>query len=303
VKILVGTLPLFSLVLGSVALAQEGGSLDITVNTGGALSSAASRGIVAAPRPQQGKLPAIPKSAPEPNRGTFSSRAGRPQEPQAAPMKVTVRPGKVVLGSVAVRISRLSSSKVLSVATQGQTLAVLSEFEDFYGILMVNNTIGWVPKDSMLLLDYDQEVTLEQPKAPPASPGTEIAERGGLNDQQRQVIREAFTYMGVPYVWAGNTRSGLDCSAFVKNVFSTVGVSLPRHSGHQISVGQKITDTGELLPGDRLYFAMKGGSTITHTGIYIGDGLFIHASSNHKCVDVDPLFKSYVNKLVAIRRD
>ena len=109
--------------------------------------------------------------------------------------------------------------------------------------------------------------------------------------------------MGAPYVWAGNSRSGLDCSAFVKNVFSTVGVSLPRHSGDQISQGRKITDTGELVAGDRLYFAMKGGGTITHTGIYIGEGFFIHASSNHKCVDVDPLFKTYVNKLVAIRRD
>jgi cell wall-associated NlpC family hydrolase len=109
--------------------------------------------------------------------------------------------------------------------------------------------------------------------------------------------------MGVPYVWAGNTRSGLDCSAFTKNVFSTIGVDLPRHSGHQIQVGRTITDTGNLIAGDRLYFAMKGGSTITHTGIYIGEGFFIHASSNHKCVDVDPLFKSYVNKLVAIRRD
>lgn len=221
-------------------------------------------------------------------------------------MKVMVRPGKVVIGSVAVRVSRAASSRVLSVANQGQTLAVLSELDEFYGVLMMNNTIGWVPKETIQLLDYDQEVTLEQPKAEPPSrsgAGDEIAERGGLSEKQRQVLREAFTYMGVPYVWAGNTRTGLDCSAFVKNVFSTVGVSLPRHSGHQITVGQKITDTGDLLPGDRLYFAMKGGTTITHTGIYIGDGLFIHASSNHKCVDVDPLFKSYVNKLVAIRRD
>lgn len=298
------------MLLVSSAQAQENGSLDVTVNTGSAPSSAASRGAVAAPAQgaSKAKLPAIPKSSPTPapNRGTLASRGSRPQEPQEAPSKVTVRPAKVVMDSVAVRLSRLPSSKILSVATAGQTLAVLSELDGFYGILMVNNTIGWVPKEAMVLMDYDQEVTLEQTPAPPITTSgstTEFAERGGLSSKQRQVLREAFTYMGVPYVWAGNTRAGLDCSAFVKNVFSTVGVSLPRHSGHQTSVGQKITDTGELLPGDRLYFAMKGGSTITHTGIYIGEGLFIHASSNHKCVDVDNLFKSYVNKLVAIRRD
>jgi cell wall-associated NlpC family hydrolase len=222
-------------------------------------------------------------------------------------MTVSVRPGKVAIDSVAVRSTRTGAGKVLSTATRGQTLAVLSEMDGLYGVLMVNNTIGWVPKESMELLDYNTEVTLSS-TPPPASTSSRsgsgsLVERSGLSEKQRQVLREAFTYMGVPYVWAGNTRSGLDCSAFTKNVFATIGVDLPRHSGHQIQVGRTITDTGELIAGDRLYFAMKGGSTITHTGIYIGEGYFIHASSNHKCVDVDPLFTSYVNKLVAIRRD
>jgi cell wall-associated NlpC family hydrolase len=309
VKNLAGTLPFLTLALATAASAQDSGSLDVTVNTGSLISSAASRSQPTATTPtaqaKAGKtLPPLQKATREPSRGVLSSRAGRPQEPQAAPMTVTVRPGRVLYDSVAIRSARAVSSKVLSTALSGQTLAVLSEMDGLYGVLMVNNTIGWVPKDAVELLDYNQEVTLQAPKEPPpSSPSGELADRGGLAEKQRQVLREAFSYMGVPYVWAGNTRSGLDCSAFVKNVFSTVGVSLPRHSGHQISVGQKITDTGELTAGDRLYFAMKGGSTITHTGIYIGDGLFIHASSNHKCVDVDPLFKSYVNKLVAIRRD
>jgi cell wall-associated NlpC family hydrolase len=207
------------------------------------------------------------------------------------------------MDSVAIRTSRAPASKLLSTATRDQTLAVLSEMDGFYGILMVDNTIGWIEKEAVELLDYDTEVTLETPQEPAVATGSALSERGGLSDSQRQVLREAFTYMGVPYVWAGNTRAGLDCSAFVKNVFSTVGVALPRHSGDQTRVGRTVTDTGELVAGDRLYFAMKGGSTITHTGIYIGDGYFIHASSNHKCVNVDPLFKSYVTKLVAIRRD
>ena len=90
----------------------------------------------------------------------------------------------------------------------------------------------------------------------------------------------------------------------MKNVFSAIGVSLPRRSGDQVAKGTQITNTSDLLPGDRLYFAMKGGSTITHTGIYIGDGLFIHAYPSHKCVDIDALFTTiYINKLVAIRHD
>ena len=311
VKIYTGTLPLLTLVLATAARAQETGSLDVIVNTGSGVSSAASRQVSAPPPTKPGKaLPSkssTPKSgskaSPAPSRGALSSRAGRPQEPQAAPMTVTVRPGKVTLDSVAIRTGRAPASKILSTATLGQTLAVLSDMDGLYGVLMVNNTIGWVEKSAVELLDYNTDVTLEAPKESPRTTSSELAERGGLEEKQRQVLREAFSYMGAPYVWAGNSRAGLDCSAFVKNVFSTVGVSLPRHSGDQTSVGQTITDTGALLAGDRLYFAMKGGATITHTGIYIGEGLFIHASSNHKCVDVDPLFKTFVTKLVAIRRD
>jgi cell wall-associated NlpC family hydrolase len=307
VKIVTGVLPLIAL-LAPTAWAQ-GGSLDVTVNTGATSSSAATRGVAApsltvAKAPQTKSLPPIPKKT-TPSRGSLSSRSGRPQDqPQSAPTSVTVRPAKVAVDSLAIRSTRIASSKVLSTATRGQTLAVISEMDDLYGVLMVNNTIGWVPKDAMELLDYNTEITLAStPSEPKTSTSSGLADRSGLTERQRQVLREAFSYMGVPYVWAGNTRSGLDCSAFTKNVFSTIGVDLPRHSGHQIQVGRTITDTGNLIAGDRLYFAMKGGSTITHTGIYIGEGFFIHASSNHKCVDVDPLFKSYVNKLVAIRRD
>ncbi|WP_309715215.1 C40 family peptidase [Armatimonas sp.] len=306
-KIITGVLPLVAL-LAPAAWAQ-GGSLDVTVNTGATSSSAATRGVAApsftvAKAPQTKSLPPIPKKA-TPSRGNLSSRSGRPQDqPQSAPTSVTVRPAKVAVDSLAIRSTRIVSGKILSTATRGQTLAVISEMDDLYGVLMVNNTIGWVPKEAMELLDYNTEITLAStPSEPKTTTSSGLADRSGLTERQRQVLREAFSYMGVPYVWAGNTRSGLDCSAFTKNVYSTIGVDLPRHSGHQIQVGRTITDTGNLIAGDRLYFAMKGGSTITHTGIYIGEGFFIHASSNHKCVDVDPLFKSYVNKLVAIRRD
>ncbi len=295
-KIVIGVIP-FLTVLAPMAWAQDSSSLDVTVNTGTTISSGTAR--------TSKGLPPLPRQSPTPNRGTLSSRVGRPQEPMSAPMAVSVRPGKVVVDSIEIRAARTPSSKVLSTATRNQTLAVLSEMDGLYGVLMVNNTIGWVPKETMELLDYNTEVTLSStpPPAATAPPSSGLADRSGLGEKQRQLLREAFSYMGVPYVWAGNTRSGLDCSAFTKNVFATIGVELPRHSGHQIQVGRTITDTGELIAGDRLYFAMKGGSTITHTGIYIGEGFFIHASSNHKCVDVDPLFKSYINKLVAIRRD
>jgi len=290
--------------LPTAALAQDTSTLEVVVNTGSSASAAKAAPKAKAPAPKaapkSGKgLPSIP------SRATLSSRGGRPQPPAtpSAGLTLSVRPGVVVVETVVIRIGRLPNSRVLSTATFEQNLAVVTESDGMYGVLMLNNTIGWVPKESIELRDYNMDVTLTPPKhdVAPAENGAGLS--SALSGAQRQVLQEAFTYMGVPYVWAGNTRAGLDCSAFVKNVFKTIGVTLPRHSGHQIGVGTAIADTAELQPGDRLYFAMKGGTTITHTGIYIGDGQFIHASSNHGHVDVDPLFKSYVNKLVAIRRD
>lgn len=292
---------LLTLSLASV-WAQD--TLDIRVNTGTPETAPPS---IAAPQRSGRSLPPIPQS----NRGSLPSRGGRPQlaASGASAMKVKVRVGTVTAAKTVIRTTRAADADILSTAKKGMNLAVLSEMDDQYGVLMVNGVIGWVPKNTIDLLDFETEVTL-QPETPAPTKSVATNERAGLVDRadlsskQRSVLREAFTYMGVPYVWAGNTRSGLDCSAFLKNVFSTVGVTLPRHSGHQISVGTAISDGANLQPGDRLYFAMKGGSTITHCGLYIGDGYFIHASTNHGCVDIDPLAKpSYASKLVAVRRD
>lgn len=287
--------------LPSAATAQDISTLEVTVNTGAAVAAAPKPAAKApAPKPTAKKAALLPSPS---SRGSLASRGGRPQPAQTAPLKLSVRPGVVVAETVVIRVGRMPNSRVLSSAKFEQNLAVVAEMDGMYGVLMLNNTIGWIPKEAIELQDYQVDVTLAPPKHDVAPMDNGAGVSSALTESQRQVLQEAFTYVGVPYVWAGNTRSGLDCSAFVKNVFKTIGVELPRHSGHQISVGRTITDTAQLLPGDRLYFAMKGGTTITHTGIYIGEGQFIHASSNHGHVDVDPLFKSYVNKLVAIRRD
>jgi cell wall-associated NlpC family hydrolase len=138
--------------------------------------------------------------------------------------------------------------------------------------------------------------------AAPAAPDQVPAPGENLSPREEAILKEAFTYLGVPYVWAGNTRKGLDCSAFVRNVYkSVVGVDLPRHSGDQAQVGAPIVS--DLRPGDRLYFAMKG-DRVSHCGIYIGNNYFIHASTNHNRVDIDQIYDGshYATKLVAVRR-
>jgi cell wall-associated NlpC family hydrolase len=115
------------------------------------------------------------------------------------------------------------------------------------------------------------------------------------------VVAEARRHLGIRYRWGGKTWRGMDCSGFVQTVFGAFGTKLPRSAAQQARVGMVVI-TAELQPGDRVYFGPRGGS-IDHTGIYIGDGSFIHASSRHgrvviSCLD-DP---HYVRRYAFARR-
>jgi cell wall-associated NlpC family hydrolase len=122
-----------------------------------------------------------------------------------------------------------------------------------------------------------------------------------------RVLQTADQYVGVPYVWGGNTpSSGFDCSGFTKYVFAKQGIQLPRTSREQARVGQGISlDFGAFAPGDLLLFA-EPGEAISHVAIYVGDGRIIHASSAAGQVTYLDLGSDragwYVQNMVAVRR-
>lgn len=98
------------------------------------------------------------------------------------------------------------------------------------------------------------------------------------------VIDAARTYQGVPYLFGGTTRLGLDCSAFLQRAFADVGITIPRSSNEQAVWGLPVA-TAQLQPGDFLFFgASPGSATITHVGMVTvvdGEGVdFIHASTS-----------------------
>jgi len=100
-----------------------------------------------------------------------------------------------------------------------------------------------------------------------------------------QLIETAAFYQGVPYVWAGDRPStGFDCSGFTQFVFAQHGVELPHYSGYQAQLGMPV-NLPDLQAGDLLCF----GSPVHHVGIYIGDGLFIHAPRTGDVVRIQPL--------------
>jgi cell wall-associated NlpC family hydrolase len=103
-----------------------------------------------------------------------------------------------------------------------------------------------------------------------------------------QLTRSALRFLGVPYVFGGTTASGFDCSGFVQHVFAMLGIGLPRTADAQYDVGRPAV--GGPRPGDLVFFDTYGG--VSHVGIYLGHGKFVHASSS-RGVTVSRLSESY----------
>jgi LysM repeat protein len=104
----------------------------------------------------------------------------------------------------------------------------------------------------------------------------------------------AFNYLSTPYRFGGNSRKGIDCSAFVQQVFREVEVDLPRSAREQFRVGSKI-DREQMQKGDLIFFRTYAKYP-SHVGIYLGDGKMIHASSRSRRVVVTSIDHPYYRK-------
>ena len=111
------------------------------------------------------------------------------------------------------------------------------------------------------------------------------------------LVAFAKKYLGTPYRWGGTSLTkGVDCSGFTYEVFRNFGYNLNRVSRDQAKNGEKV-DRANLLPGDLVFFDTDLDGTISHVGIYIGDGQFINSSSGSKyCVLISNINDSYNSK-------
>ncbi len=126
-----------------------------------------------------------------------------------------------------------------------------------------------------------------------------------LNEEQelagQKLLQHARSAIGTPYVRGGSAPGGFDCSGFVSWAFKNVGVKLPRTAREQSVVGERINNIEDMRAGDIVAFRHPRRGY--HTGIYVGDGKFIHSPRKRTRVRINSLSDPYFSKtLLGARR-
>lgn len=129
-------------------------------------------------------------------------------------------------------------------------------------------------------------------------------QKDNLTQDQINVVKNLPKYLGKNYVWGATGPNGYDCSGFTQSIMRDVGYNIVRVSGDQYRSNSLKIPVEDLSLGDLVFFQNTGSrSGITHVGMYIGDGIMVHASSSYDAIKTENVFNSYfANKYVGAVR-
>jgi cell wall-associated NlpC family hydrolase len=106
-----------------------------------------------------------------------------------------------------------------------------------------------------------------------------------------QAVAIAYRFLGVPYVWAGASPTGFDCSGLTMYVWGQLGIKLGHYTGFQFYEGRRVP-RDQLEPGDLVFFHANSTGVPQHEGMYVGNGSFIHAPQTGDVVKISSLFEA-----------
>ena len=158
----------------------------------------------------------------------------------------------------------------------------------FVSLVVTFSSCGTTKQKNTNLYDPKQVAELSQKL------GIELNNTNKDDDRNMALYAESSLWLGVPYRYGGNTRRGLDCSGLSHIIYKNAyGVTIPRSTAQLTKTKMKKVSRSDLKPGDLVFFATsRDRSKITHVGIYLKDGRFIHASTKRGVV-VDNLTDGY----------
>lgn len=207
--------------------------------------------------------------------------------------------GVVNAQNVNIRSNPNLSSDIMRKSDKFEEVSIFGVAGDWYIVRMQEGEFGWI---------FDKYITLTQSNISRSGEQLFIREvdTQTVSTIQQQIVEYAKKFMGVRYVWGGSTPRGFDCSGYVQYVYRYFGVNLLHNAALQSKSGTWVKRS-DLRHGDLVFFDTDGGNNnISHVGMYIGDGNFIHASSSvtyGKKVRISSLTSAYYsNAYMTARR-
>ncbi|RKD27531.1 Cell wall-associated hydrolase, NlpC family [Caminicella sporogenes DSM 14501] len=200
--------------------------------------------------------------------------------------------GQVVGNNVNLRTIPSTSGSIITKLNKGTTLKITGYKQNWYKVTISGNKEGWIYKNYIKVLLNNN------------SNNTAISRSS--NRITSKIIAFAKSNLGKPYIYGSSGPSSFDCSGFTSYIFKHFNIKIPRTSKEQAKIGVKVSKAN-LQPGDLVFFDTSGRNNgiITHVGIYIGSGKFIHASSGKRAkkVVISDLNEGfYKKKFVTARR-
>ena len=207
--------------------------------------------------------------------------------------------GTINVETANVREKATTSSKKINTLDQGDEVIILSEESGFYKIES-GDVRGYVSKTLITLKDdkVSTRSLSEERKEEVLEVETEVkVETENLSINAQEVVNYAKQYVGIKYVLGGKSpETGFDCAGFTKYVYKNFGYTLGSIASAQDSVGKDV-NRDELQSGDLLLFLNEEKTKIGHTGVYIGNGDFVHAANPERGVVIDNInTNSYYNE-------
>ena len=237
------------------------------------------------------------------------------------PFDPPAQPAPLASATVAVSTAASSAAGAIDIMAPANHAYELSTAAGFRDPAPPSSTSSDVAGDEPEVVDPTEEIGAPAVAAPPApQPSPQPAAAANLRDQApdsgelgveyqlsvrdaasfldrlsarfKRLVEQAMTYLGTPYRRGGTTRRGVDCSGLVGAVYGEQGLDLPRTAAQQFAEGVAVAAT-DLRPGDLVFFRDTYKRGISHVGIYIGDGRFLHAAGRRHGVIVSELSRPY----------
>jgi len=161
---------------------------------------------------------------------------------------------------------------------KGSKFVVLAREGDRFNVRLDGGKTGWVSAEN---------VTLKDTRKP-----TPMSDTYGMKGR---LVQTALAYRGSRYRRGGTSASGFDCSGFVKFLYAKMGIKLPHDTRALYKHGTAVAKS-DLRPGDILFFVNTYRRGLSHVGLYIGEGKFIHASTRRTGVRTDYLNADYYRR-------